>query len=162
MVSVTIDDIRGRAAANSYPVELLEHCDTALVLFASGFLGAQDGIFIADAGIAATCVDIRENLLDEMAAVYPASWEFVAADAFEYAEACDERFDLVSIDCPSGAFLQCAEALPLWCSLARVAVVLGSGIRAQIFNPPDGWKVTSRITRSRFAGGTFWTVLETV
>lgn len=155
----TLDAIRERAAANPYPVELLEHCNTALVLFASGFLGAQDGIFIADAGIAATCVDIRENLLDEMAAVYPPSWEFVVSDAFAYAENCDERFDLVSIDCPSGLFAECAEALPLWCSLARVAVVLGTG-RDTVVVPPDGWHVAERRQRSRFAGGVYWTVLQ--
>lgn len=159
---MTLDGIRFRAADNPYPVDLLSRCRTALVLFAGGFHGAQDGIFIADAGIDATCVDIRPQLLDEMAEVYPPSWEFVVADAFEYAKRCDRQFDLVSIDCPSGAFVQCAEELPLWCSVARVAVVLGSGFPVRIFNPPDGWRVTSRLHRSGFGGGVNWTVLEPV
>lgn len=159
MVSVTLEEVRVRAATNPYPVELLERCDSALVLFAGGFLGAQDGIFIADAGLTATCVDIRPSLLHDMAAVYPASWEFVVADAFDYARECDERFDLVSIDCPSGSFAQCAEALPLWCSLARVAVVLGTGRHTAVV-APDGWAVTERSWRSRFSGGVYWTVVE--
>jgi hypothetical protein len=161
VVSVTLMDIRERSTHNPYPVDLLSGCRSALVLFAAGFHGAQDGIFLADAGLEATCVDENPDRLHEMAAVYPASWEFVVADAFEFAEACDERYDIVSVDCPTSLFDRCAEETPLWCSLARVAVVLGTGARTSPPVVPDGWEMTWQIRRSSFAGGVFWTVLET-
>lgn len=158
MVSVTLAEIR-RSADGTYPKGLLDACDTALVLFAAGFYGRQDGIFIADAGITATCVDIRPQRLRDMAAVYPGSWEFFVDDAYEFAALTERRWDLVSIDCPSGAFVRCAELVGLWCSLARVAVVLGTG-KGTVVEPPEGWRVTDVIQRSQFSGGVYWSVLE--
>lgn len=158
-MSVTLAEIRVRADG-TYPVEVLEHCRSALILFSSAFLGAQDGIFIADAGLTATCVDIRPERLNDMAAIYPSSWAFVVADAFDYAEACDQRFDLVSIDCPTNLFDRCAEMVDVWCGLACRAVILGTGRDTIVATPPEGWSVSGRVRRSDFKGGVFWTVLE--
>lgn len=159
---MTLDDIRVRAIDNSYPVDVLEDCETALVLFAAGFHGAQDGIFIADAGLTATCVDVRPERLNDMAAVYPSSWEFVVADAYVYAAECAAapyKWDVLSIDCPSDAFDRCATMVDTWCDLARRAVILGSG-PTTIVDPPYGWEVTDKRYRSGFRGGVYWTVIE--
>lgn len=158
-MTVTLNEIRVRATDNDYPLHLLDRCDTALVLFAAGFHGQQDGIFLADAGLTATCVDRDERRLHDMAAVYPESWQFVATDVFEFADSCEERFDLLSIDPSSNHFQGCADRLKAWCSLARVAVVLGTGVGTRVV-APRGWKITDRRQRSDYLGGVFWTVLE--
>lgn len=155
MVSVTLQQIRTRAAGNAYPVELLEDCGSALLLFAAGFHGSQDAIFVADAGIQATCVDIDSGRLHEMAEAYPAAWEFVVADAFAFAHN-PAGYDLVSVDCPTNLFDRCAAAVGVWCSLARKAVVLGTGQRTTVV-APDGWEIAGVICRSDMAS---WTVLE--
>jgi hypothetical protein len=158
--AATLAEVRAAAVGDeSYPIGLLERCDTALMLFAAGFHGRQDAIFAADAGLVATCVDVDRKRLQEMAAIYPGSWEFVVADAFEFASESAGSWDLVSVDCPSGAFDVCAELAPRWCSLARVAVVIGTG-RKTIVAEPYGWQVTDVRRRSDFAGGVYWTVLE--
>ena len=160
MVSVTLDQVRARSGAHGYPVGVLEGCETALVLFAAGFHGANDGIHIADAGIVATCVDIQSDRLHEMEAAYPSSWEFVVGDVFDYAAAADGRWDVVSVDCPTGLFGRCAETIDVWCSLARRAVILGTGHDTGL-EVPEGWTVTGRVHRSDFSpGGVFWAVLE--
>lgn len=159
MSPVSLEQVRDDAAGESFPRSVLERCESALVLFAAGFHGSQDAFWVAAAGLSATCVDQRPGNLGEMAAVYPDSWEFVRADAFEFAESTDETWDLVSVDCPTGAFDRCADLVGLWCSLARVAVVLGTGFATSV-SPPEGWQVTDVRQRSVFAGGVFWTVLE--
>jgi hypothetical protein len=158
MVPVTLAEIRS-TADGIYPVSVLEGCDSALVLFAAGFLGRQDGIFIADAGLDATCVDIRPALLHEMASMYPASWEFFVEDSFEYAATTQRQWDLVSVDCPSGMFQRCADSIETYCHLARRAVVLGTGMTTFPW-VPGGWVLSNLLRRSSFAGGTYWAVLE--
>lgn len=158
MAAVTLDKLREKNM-NVYPVGLLNGCETALLLFAAGFHGAQDGIFIADAGLRATCVDIRPDKLMEMAHAYPRSWEFVVADAYLFASDATGPWDIVSVDCPSDHFHRCAELAPRWCNLAHRAVVLGTGHDTSV-TAPKGWRITRIMQRSVFAGGTYWTVLE--
>lgn len=158
MAAVTLEQIR-EGNENVYPVSVLERCETALLLFAGGFHGAQDGIFVADAGLAATCVDIRPGNLAEMADVYPDSWEFIVADAYEFALKTTRTWDVVSVDCPSDQFALCASLTGLWCDLARRVVVLGTGVVSRV-TPPAEWRISMVRRRSVFAGGVFWTVLE--
>lgn len=144
----------------SYPRELLDGCGDALLLFAAGFLGRQDGIWIADAGLTAVCVDVRASLLHEMAAVYPADWQFVCADIYQLIDRGElPPADLVSVDCPSGHFQRCADLLDKLCALARRYLVLGCGCDTEVF-PPGGWTLLERRYRSPFAGGTYWAILQ--
>jgi hypothetical protein len=48
--------------------------------------------------------------------------------------------------------------LPLWCLLARKAVVLGIDERPLVI--PDGWVLSGRKFRSNFNGGVYWAVIE--
>ena len=160
MAALTLEAIRNEPDGAVYPRELLAECGDALVLFAAGFLGRQDAFWIAEAGLAAICVDVRLNLLHEMAAVYPPDWQFVVGDVYELAvfDALASA-DLVSIDCPSGHFEQCAGMVDRWCALARRYVVLGTGEHTPL-DVPAGWTEIERRYRSDFAGGTYWAVLK--
>jgi hypothetical protein len=153
---VTLDDIR--ADRGLYPADILQDCETALILFAAAFHGKQDAIWIADAGIRATCVDTDANKLTEMKPAYPNNWEYVIGDAFEYATRTQRQWDVVSLDCFTNLFDRCAELLPLWCLLARKAVVLGIDERPLVI--PDGWVLSGRKFRSNFNGGVYWAVIE--
>lgn len=156
-MTVTLAEIRDDAAGRSYPRYLLRRGETALVLFAGAFHGRQDAIWVEAAGMTGTCVDVRP--MTAMQAMYPAGWEFVQADAYEYAHASDRIWDVVSVDCPTGQFGRCADMLPLWCRLARRAVVLGCapGFEASV---PPGWFLASLMRRSDYAGGVCWAVVQ--
>lgn len=158
---MNLEAVRDVGSGESYPRHLLDRCTNALVLFAAGFHGRQDAFWVAEAGVTATCVDLDARRVKEMSRMYPANWEFIVAEVFEYAATCDQEFDLVSIDCPTGAFVRCADLVETWCDLARVAVVLGTGKDVQV-TPPTGWKLTERRHRSNFKGGVEWAVLESV
>lgn len=160
MAGLTLEEIRSEPDGIAYPREILSECGDALVLFAAGFLGRQDAFWIADAGLTAVCVDARLKPLHEMAAVYPADWQFVIGDVYELA-AFDAlaTADLVSIDCPSGHFDRCADMVAVWCALARRYVVLGTSLDIEL-ELPDGWVEVERRYRSDFAGGTYWAVLK--
>jgi hypothetical protein len=147
------------AARHLFPTGALEGCETALVLFAAAFHGQQDAIWMVDAGLTGTCVDIDEVKLGEMHGAYPDGWEFVCKDAFLYATFTYRHWDVVSLDPPSNLFAKCAALLPLWCGLASHAVILGTGTDT-VVEPPEGWQVTERLRRSNFLGGVYWTVLE--
>lgn len=156
---VTLDAVRDVAAIHRYPHEALSGCKTALVPFAAAFHGRQDAVWIADAGLRATCVDVDHEKLGAMVLAYPEGWEYVHGDAFAYAEATGRRWDVVSVDPFTAMFDRCAKALPLWCRLARKAVVLGTGAATEVA-APDGWAVVEVLQRSSFKGGVFWTVLK--
>lgn len=156
---VTLDEIREPEAADRYPREALKGCRTALVLFAAAWLGKQDAVWICDAGLTGTCVDTDAQKLGEMAAIYPAGWDFVTADVFDYTATTPRQWDVVSVDCPTNLFDLCAESLPLWQFLARRVIILGCGPRTHL-DPGEGWQLTNLLHRSNFAGGVYWAVLE--
>ncbi len=158
---VTLDEIRSPEATALYPSSVLEGCETALVLFAAGFYGRQDCVAIEEAGLRATCVDTDHEKLGAMTMAYPAGWEFVHGDAYEYARLTERTWDVVSLDPFTNQMQECATRLPLWCALARRAVVLGSDGRTS-FIVPNGWTVAGEYPRSAFNGGTYWTVIERV
>jgi hypothetical protein len=156
---VTLEQVRADAVAELYPRHLLPGCRDALVLFAAAFHGQQDAVWFAEAGLNATCVDTDAERLAEMADVYPAGWDFVEADAFEFATMATRQWDVVSVDCPTNLFGRCAEMLPVWCLIARRAVVLGCASKPVT---PDGWRVSEMLYRSSFAGGVKWAVVVPV
>jgi hypothetical protein len=158
---VTRHAVRAGGNKHLYPTETLAGCDSALILFAAGFHGAQDAIWIADAGLQATCVDLDVGKLAEMEDAYPADWEYVPGDVFVYATRVQRQWDIVSLDPPTQLFQEVADKLPLWCLLARRAVVIGHGMKTDVV-PPLGWKVTELRRRSSFRGGVYWSVVEPV
>lgn len=155
--AVILDSIYARAGA--YPTDILADCDRALLLFGAAFLGVNDAIHLAAAGLAdVTVVDIDSERLDAMRALYPDTWELVAADAFDFVQrrhAAGERYDLVSADPTTPLMPRCRAELPSLCALARRAVVLGIE-HGRPFDPPRGWHYR-RIERSMDAD---WIVLE--
>lgn len=156
---VTLEEVRAKAEPSVFPRHILDGCETGLVLFAAGFHGAQDAIWLAEAGIQATCLDTDGGKLDAMALAYPARWEFIVGDAFAYAERTQRTWDVVTVDCPTRAFEKCAEYVGWWSQLAHHTVVLGSGPFTTI-HPTKGWTITEQIRRSDYKGGTFWTVIQ--
>lgn len=156
---VTLDRIREPRAERLYPVDVLAGCESALVMFAAAFHGRQDAVWIADAGLRATCVDRDAGQLGEMVLAYPEGWEYVTGDAFAYAAATSRTWDVVSLDPPTSLFDICASLTHLWCSLARRAVIVGTGVGTEV-DPPAGWQITETRARSNFQGGVYWTVLQ--
>lgn len=145
-----------------YPRHVLRDSKTALCLFAARWHGRQDAYWLAEAGLETTCVDTDGERLSEMAAVYPADWSFVQADAFDWAElawAEGRRFDIVSLDPFTSLFYRCETSLPLWCSLARDAVIMGCA-EGQPVAAPDGWMEVRRVWRSDYGDGVEWVVLQ--
>jgi hypothetical protein len=163
MVTMTapasLADVRDLHAGVSYPGHVLEGCETALLFFCAHWHGRQDAYWIADAGLVGTCVDENAERLAEMEAIYPVGWEFIVADAYEFPNTTKAQWDIVSLDPWTNQFQACADLLPDWCSLARRAVILGSGYDTTIV-APDGWKVADVRKRSDHNGGVYWTVLE--
>jgi hypothetical protein len=129
--------------ARPYPSHLLEGCETGLVLFAAAFLGHNDAIHFAEAGLRTTCIDNDGTRLREMRALYPSEWNFFNYDAWEYARECsyDEvEWDAVSADTFTGsATRRSLDSLELWCSLARKLVTV-TYTAGEAYEVPDGWK----------------------
>jgi hypothetical protein len=145
--------------ARPYPTHVLEGCETGLVLFAAGFLGHNDAIHFAQAGIKAICVDIAEERLEEMRALYPDTWRFFIGDAWDVArdiQAEGHQVDIVSCDTWKGDLMRRSlESLPLWCSLAKRAMT-ATLTEGAPYAVPDGW----RDSLYERAYGVYWLVLE--
>lgn len=145
--------------ARIYPDHLLEGCETGLCLFAAGFLGHNDAIHFALAGMQTTCLDLDGQRIREMSRLYPAEWEFLVDDAFGFIEATEEQWDVVSADPWTVEFQKVADRVGLLCARARKVVTIGTGMRTRVI-PPSGWRVSERVERSRHRGGVYWTVIE--
>ena len=128
--------------ARPYPTYLLEGAETGLCLFSAAFMGHNDVIHFALENVRATCVDVDQEKLHALAALYPDDWWFICRDAWEFAEdaaAKGIRWDVVSVDTFRGnATERSLTTLELWCSIAEKAVVatLEDG---QEYEPPKGW-----------------------
>ena len=146
--------------ARPYPTHVLEGCETGLCLFAAAFLGHNDAIHMAEARLTGTCVDVDEKRLAEMRELYPERWEFIAADAWQYADAAwslERWWDVVSVDPFTGdAMTRASESIRLWCSLARRAVVLGWRTGTPVTFPDANWSVDSM----QRAADIYWLVLR--
>ncbi len=162
MDALGLATVRSEADAALYPADALDGLSTAFMGFCAAFLGRQDCVQVADAGLDAVCVDIDQPRLDLMRPLYPSGWEFVHADVFNYAQmryAQGGRWDVVSLDPPTNLFQDVADTANLWCSMARRVVILGSGFHT-VVDEPNGWKVTEIVRRSHFRGGAYWTILK--
>lgn len=129
--------------AQPYPAYLLPHGGTGLVLFSAAFQGRNDAIHMARQDMTVTCVDINADRLLEMSLRYPAGWEFVCRDAWEFATDASskgKRWDVVSADTFTGtATERSLKTLALWCALART-VVTATIVVGQDYRVPDGWR----------------------
>lgn len=152
-------DVIATENRHDYPTDVLVGSHTALLLFSAGFLGFNDGSFIRDAGLVATCVDNNAVRLEEMRRGYPPTWEFVCADVYEWAPGERRQWDVVSVDPWTNEFTRCADLVDVWCRLAKHAVILGTGVDT-VLTPPDGWRATRNVWRSNHADGVYWTLLE--
>lgn len=153
----SLEELRGDD--QNFPHEVLVGCETALVLFAAGFHGRQDAVWIADAGLRATCVDVDGVRLEEMRVIYPDGWQFVTSDAYVFAAMTDRQWDVVTADPYTNQFDRCADSIAALCRVARRAVVIGVG-PSTVVTPPQGWKITGSKRRSDYGGGVFWLTLE--
>lgn len=130
--------------ARPYPAHLLEGCETGLVLFAAAFLGHNDAIHFAEAGVQTTCVDTDAERLAEMRTLYPEDWEWEVCDAWDYevfATGYCFQWDAVSCDTWTGDLMHRSLAsLNLWCSLAHKLVTATITDDVPMVDAPDGWK----------------------
>lgn len=145
-------------SARPYPTELLEGAKTGLLLFAAGFLGHNDGVHFAEAGIVADAVDVDELRLEAMRKLYPPEWRFHLVDAFDFARAHVGRrkWDVVSVDTFTGDVMsRSLDLLRLWTGLANRAVTV-TVTAGEPYVLPRGW--TSWLyPRST---SVYWLVLE--
>lgn len=146
--------------ARPYPADGLPEGGTGLCLFAAAYLGWNDAIHMARKDMAATCVDIDQERLAEMASLYPADWVFACSDAWTFAAAAADRgdqWDVVSVDTYTGdATDRSLRSLELWCSIAGVMVTATLPARLGCGWCPEGWRV-SLYPRSELAN---WLVLR--
>jgi hypothetical protein len=147
--------------AKAFPRENLEGCETGLVLFAGAFLGVNDAIHFAQAGIPTVCVDTNAKALETMRRLYPEEWEFVEADAWRYAEAARDlglTWDAVSVDPWTGdAMNRVRSDLELWAALAECVLVVGVDNEVPEAMLPRDWEARGYHERSAIAD---WLVLE--
>ncbi len=158
MAPLTYESIRSEGDGAVFPRDVLYGMEDALVFFAAGFYGRQDAFWIAEAGMRATCIDIRCENLNAMKDVYPSDWEFICRDVwqarYEY-----PMVDVVTVDCGSQDFERVAAYADRFCALARHFAILGTGENSMLVAPP-GFELNRLIKRSDYAGGTYWAVLE--
>ena len=163
MDSVILESVRN-IADDTYPKERLVGIGSALMCFCAAFMGRQDCIWVADAGITATAVDHELEHVELMQKAYPDDWEFVTADVYDYAAkryAEGMSYDLVSLDPSSNQFAEAAALCALWCGIADKLVIMGTGEETEL-DPPFGWREVDRVFRSGKYGGSYWAVLEPV
>lgn len=127
--------------ARIYPAHLLTGCQDGLCLYSAAFLGTNDAVHFARKGIVTTCVDIDGSKLEEMRELYPAGWDFVQADALDYAlDAAGCQWDAVSVDQFLGdETKRVLAALPLFLHLARKVATVTIPAGADLPHL-DGWK----------------------
>jgi hypothetical protein len=151
--------------ARPYPDHLLAGCSTGLALFAAAFVGHNDAIHFALAGMRGTCVDVDDEGLDRMRAIYPEDWSFAMSDAWSFAKRAEgfgERWDVVSVDTFTGDSMERSlRSLDLWTALARRLVTVtykmpitdGSSLARLV---PRGW----RWSLFHRASSVYWLTLE--
>lgn len=161
---MTMMDVAANASRR-FPRSVLHERQDALLLFGAGLLGANDGYWIAHAGMEGTVVDIDDDKLAEMSNLYPNDWAFVRSDVFEYVEEnlASElaTFDIVCVDPPMAEISRSLAWLDEYTLLAHHAVLhtielSDDGMTYATMAVPAGWK-TRYVMRNDVVG---WLVLE--
>lgn len=128
--------------AKAFPRQNLAGCETGLVLFCGAFLGVNDAIHFAQAGIPTVCVDTNAESLAVMRELYPEEWEFVQSDAWKYAAAARDlglTWDAVSVDTWTGdQSRRSMESLELWTAITERFLAVTVGAR-DTWETPAGW-----------------------
>lgn len=144
--------------ARPYPTYLLEDAETGLCLFSAAFMGHNEAIHFALEDVQTTCVDIDQEKLHAMQALYPSEWKFVCRDAWEFADAAASTgmtWDIVSVDTFRGnATERSLRDLEAWCAIANKAVIATLEL-GQTYTVPEGWSDTHFQRNSEV----FWLVL---
>jgi hypothetical protein len=144
--------------ARPYPTYLLEDAESGLCLFSAAFMGHNEAIHFALENVQTTCVDIDQEKLHAMAALYPDDWEFVVRDAWEFAAAAyavGMTWDVVSVDTFRGNATERSLAdLNAWCLIANRTVIATLEL-GQTYRVPDDWTDTTFQRNSEV----FWLVL---
>lgn len=129
--------------ARTYPGYLLPRGGSALSLFAAAYHGWNDSIHFLRHNMTGHCVDLDAKKLKEMQAIYPDTWAFSQADAWEFAQQMaylGAEWDVVSVDTFLGdATGRSLESVALWTLLARQLVTMTVPPKAEVEAPP-GWK----------------------
>lgn len=129
--------------ARPYPSHLLPQEGSALALCAAAFLGHNDVVHFAEAGMRVVCVDRDAERLEEMKRLYPDDWTFACDDAWGFAERAytlGMTWDVVSVDTFTGDMeFRSLQSLELWCSLARKFVTVTAS-RGSMWLIPRGWR----------------------
>jgi hypothetical protein len=173
---VNLDQVRAKATPHVFPTDLLRGLDSALLVFCAGFLGANDGIHVHDAGIPNVVgIDNNPDMCDTMRALYPA-WDIRTDDVYSWLAHVDnerrqgrhrDRYDIVIVDCQTSQSELTHRLIRHYTALAKRTVVTGvmpDTIRqhnlGSLRSPylPPGWALT-RLTR-RNAAGAHWLVAQ--
>jgi len=130
--------------ARPYPTYLLENAETGLCLFSAAFMGHNEAIHFALEEVKTTCVDIDQEKLHAMVGLYPSDWEFVCADAWDFAEQAwvkGTKWDVVGVDTFRGnATERSLKTLELWTSIANQAVIATlEDAQVHLVEEPKGW-----------------------
>lgn len=113
-----------------YPVDALSGVDSALMLFCAGFYGASDCVHLANLGIEhVVAVDRDREKIEAMRAIYPKTWEFLVADAYEI---CKRSLvvDFLGVDPPVNGSERALRSLSRFCEIARRRIVIGTTLEA--------------------------------
>jgi hypothetical protein len=146
-----------RASRSPFPADLLPECESALMLFCAAFYGRNDCVWVQEAELRiVTGVDQDREKLDAMRAIYPETWRFACADAFEFHTV---PHDLVSVDVFSNQSDRALGMLEHWCGMARRFVTVAAWKEPDV-QIPVGWQRRDLMYRSSFLGGCYWYVLE--
>lgn len=134
MAGLTVD-------AGPYPSLRSVRGGTGLCLFSAAFLGVQDAVHMARAGLELDLVDIDDARLEELAPLYPLA-RLHPQDAWEFAGEAKEQgktWDVVSTDTWTGDIMRRSlDSLELWCSLASF-MVTATHTDGTSYVLPDGW-----------------------
>lgn len=136
--------------ARPYPAALLDDCESGLAVFSAAFRGWNDVIHFARKGLRTTCVDSNADRLAEMAAIYPADWEFVTSDAWDFAEHAaseDTTWDAITVDPFTDNIQRVLDTLDLFLSLSR-KVATFTVKRTSVLPSLEGWE-QSLVPRAR-------------
>lgn len=89
---------------SSYPIELIDKCQSAILLCCGAFCGIQDVDFYKDKNKLCTLVDYDKEYIDKLKIKFKdeQNWKYIENDIYKQ---CDiyiengEQFDIVSNDC---------------------------------------------------------------
>lgn len=165
-----LSSLKRRSSPQSFPCDTLKESDSAICFFAAAFLGKQDAIHMAMAGIKnVVCVDTNVEKLEEMRAGPYAGlsgWTFRSDDAF-IAAADLGIADVVSCDPFTGTTMRYViTKMAVFAALARKWLILGvtsAELNASNkLSPPPGFELNRMLKRSANYGGTYWAVFRRV